>query len=224
MSGISAMTFDLDNTLIDRNKAADVMFFIIVKECYSNIATDEMLQSFRKYDNNGYSNKVTVLNSLFNDYPPDYRMPDSDIYAFWDSRFSECFSVDTKMHALLEKISHCTKTAIITNGRTEMQKAKIEKTRLNKIFDVIIISDEVGIKKPYPQIFNLALQRLNVKPNESIYVGDSLKNDVGGCQSVGMKGVWFNPKKHRNDTGIEPYMEICNFAELLPLVGLNSCE
>ena len=218
MSNFNAILFDLDNTLIDRNKAADEMFLIIAKECYSNVATEEMLQSFRKYDNNGYSNKIAALNSLFDDYPPDYRIPASDMYAFWDSKFVECFFVDSETHAFLEKIADNTKTAIITNGRTQMQKAKIQKTGLDKIFDVIIISDEVGIKKPAPQIFNLALQRLDVRPQESIYVGDSLKNDVGGCQSVGMKGVWFNPKKHKNDTGIEPFMEIYSFMELLPFL------
>jgi putative hydrolase of the HAD superfamily len=105
-----------------------------------------------------------------------------------------------------------------------MQKAKIEKTKLSKIFDMVIISDEVGIKKPDPQIFYLALQRLNVNPDESLYVGDNLKNDVGGCQSIGMKGVWFNPRKNKNDTSIVPFMEICNFAEILPLIEMNSGE
>lgn len=221
MNSIKAVIFDLDDTLIDRSKAADVMFLIIVKECYSNVATDEMLQSFRKYDNNGYSNKTIVLNSLFDEYPPDCRIPTSDVYSFWNAKFPECFSVDLETHALLEKIAQNTKTAIITNGGTQMQKAKIEKTRLDKIFDVIIISDEVGIKKPDPQIFNLALQRLNVSTSESLYVGDNLKNDIEGCQNIGMKGVWYNPKKHKNDTDIMPFMEICNFTELFSLIGIE---
>jgi putative hydrolase of the HAD superfamily len=90
MNNFKAILFDLDDTLIDRGKAADAMFLVIAKECYSNVAADEMLQSFRKYDNNGYSNKITVMNSLYDDFPPDYRIPDFDIYTFWNEKFPNC--------------------------------------------------------------------------------------------------------------------------------------
>ncbi|MCL2371901.1 MAG: HAD family hydrolase [Defluviitaleaceae bacterium] len=214
-----AVMFDLDDTLLDRSKAADAMFSIIARECYSNKATDEMLQSFRKYDNNGYSSKVTALNRLFDDFRPDYRIPSTEIYAFWGAHFSDCFLMDETALATIKIIVSSVKTAIITNGSSQMQRAKIEKTGLDKIFDVILISDDVGAKKPDLRIFEMAIQKLGIQPKEALFVGDNLANDVGGSQKAGMNGVWFNPNRLRNDTDVVPFKEIACFSEILPLVS-----
>jgi putative hydrolase of the HAD superfamily len=195
------------------------MFRVIARECYSGAATEEMRQTFLRLDNRGYANKVDVLTALFDEFPPKFRIPPEEIYPFWKARFPECFSPNAEILALAEKISRRVKTAIITNGLTEVQKAKIRKTGLDKIFDTVIISEEMGVKKPDTQIFNIALERIGVRADESMFVGDHLHNDVGGSQSAGMKGIWFNPEGRVNDTDITPFLEIGNLAEILPLLG-----
>jgi len=50
-------------------------------------------------------------------------------------------------------------------------------------------SSEVGVRKPHPKIFQLALEKLKVDPSGAVFVGDRLKEDVGGAQNVGMKGI-----------------------------------
>lgn len=107
------------------------------------------------------------------------------------------------------------KVAIITNGSTQRQKAKIINTNLNSCFDKIIISEEVGFSKPDKRIFELALIELNVQPEDTLFVGDDLEKDIGGCQNANMKGVWFNPNMNKNDTEIKPYAEINSFDKLL---------
>jgi len=62
MSGYKAILFDLDDTLINRDEAVDIMFFLIIKKCYSDMPSNEMLADFKIYDNKGYSNKVNLLN------------------------------------------------------------------------------------------------------------------------------------------------------------------
>jgi len=56
--------------------------------------------------------------------------------------------------------------------------------------DVIIDSDEVGLRKPDPEIFKLALSRLNVQPAEAVFVGDSFNRDIKPAKSIGMKTIW----------------------------------
>jgi len=214
-----AVLFDLDGTLLDRSRAADSMFLAVVGECYSGVSTEGMLHSFRKYDNNGYSNKVEVLNSLFDEYPPDYRIPSPEIYDFWNARFIDFFSLEEGVLDTIRLIVSGVKTAIITNGYTKTQNAKIAKAGLDKIFDTVIISEEAGVKKPDPQIFNLALQKLGVSPQEALYVGDNLVNDVDGCQKAGMYGVWYNPEKLKNETDIVPFKEITDFSQILQMIG-----
>lgn len=107
------------------------------------------------------------------------------------------------------------KVAIITNGTTQRQRAKISNTNLNSCFDKIIISEEVGFSKPDERIFELALNELKVRPEDVLFVGDDLQKDIAGCQNVNIKGIWFNPLMIKNSTDIKPYDEINSLDQLL---------
>ncbi|MDL4840242.1 HAD family hydrolase [Aquibacillus rhizosphaerae] len=220
MSGYKAMLFDLDDTLLSRDKAVDEMFLVILAKCYedgNHSAKNEMLQRFKEYDKRsyGYSDKTKVFESFFNEFPPKYRLPRNSIQDFWNNHFPHCFSINQHTLHIVNTIKKHVKVAIITNGSTQRQKAKIMKTNLNSYFDIIIISEEVGYKKPDKRIFELALNKLNVQPEDALFVGDDLEIDIGGCQNANIKGVWFNPHKIKNDTGIKPYREINSFGSLL---------
>lgn len=54
----------------------------------------------------------------------------------------------------------------------------------------IVISDEIGIRKPRPEIFEAVAERLGLAPREIVHVGDSLEADVAGARAVGMQTVW----------------------------------
>lgn len=227
MGKYEAVLFDLDDTLLDRDKAVDVMFSIILERCYKNIEEvqeDNMLQklkmlfSFKQYDNRGYSNKTRVLNDFFDEYPPTFRIPNSEIIDFWNTNFPNCFSLDSSIKDVIKKVRSHVKTAIVTNGGTQVQKAKIMKTNLDLFFEVIIVSDEVGIAKPDPGIFELALNRLDVSPESTLFVGDNLEKDIGGCQSAKIKGIWYNPNNRKNCTTVKPFAEINNLQEILTYI------
>lgn len=70
--------------------------------------------------------------------------------------------------------------------------------QIEKYFDVILVSEWEGIKKPDPRIFNKALNILNVQANEAIFVGDHPENDVLAAKKVGMKGIWKKDLHWRN--------------------------
>ena len=56
-------------------------------------------------------------------------------------------------------------------------------------FDVMVFSDEVGIRKPDQRIFHFAARKLKVKPSETVHIGDNLKSDVWGAQSAGFRAI-----------------------------------
>lgn len=60
---------------------------------------------------------------------------------------------------------------------------------LSDFFDVRVYSSDVGVAKPHPKIFRVALDRLGVPAESAVYVGDRLVPDVGGPQAIGMKAV-----------------------------------
>ncbi len=81
---------------------------------------------------------------------------------------------------------------IISNGNTDQQKLKLHRLGLESRFEVVVISEEVGVAKPKPQIFLEACRRALLKPQDCVYVGDNLEVDVLGSQSVGMRAIWLN--------------------------------
>ncbi|MCK4384645.1 MAG: HAD family hydrolase [candidate division Zixibacteria bacterium] len=66
---------------------------------------------------------------------------------------------------------------------------ELKRFRLYSYLDAHFFSSQVGVRKPHPKIFQLALEKLQVDPSEAVFVGDRLKEDVGGAQNVGMKGI-----------------------------------
>ncbi|WP_167264300.1 HAD-IA family hydrolase [Alkalibacillus almallahensis] len=216
------MLFDLDDTLISREVAVNHIFSMILDKCYKDVkhsVKNDMLQTFKEYDKRKYglSDKVQVVESFFDEFPPQYRIMSSNIQDFWDTNFPRCFSVDQNTVDIVNTLKMQYKVAIITNGTVKRQKAKLIKTNLYNYFDTVLISDEVGFRKPDKRIFDLALNRLNVRPDETLFVGDDLEKDIAGCQNANMKGIWFNPHTNKNDTEITPFAEVNSFDRLLSL-------
>ncbi|MED1012819.1 HAD family hydrolase [Bacillus mycoides] len=219
------MLFDLDDTLLDRDKAVDKLFSIILEEFYGDVeqhaVKNEMLQKFKGYDKKsyGHSDKVKVLESFFDEFPPKYILPRNCIQDFWNNNFPKCFSINQKTINIINTIKSHIKVGIITNGSTQRQKEKIINTNLNRYFDTIIISEEAGFSKPDKLIFELALNKLNVQSEDVLFVGDDLEKDIAGCQNANIKGIWFNPNMIKNNTDTKPYAEITSFDNLLSYCG-----
>lgn len=89
---------------------------------------------------------------------------------------------------------HNVKLGIITNGPTEHQWNKVKQLGVLEWIDesCVFVSQEVGVSKPSPQIFELAEQRLNLEKTTTYYVGDSYDNDVVGSKQAGWQCIWLN--------------------------------
>ena len=96
-------------------------------------------------------------------------------------------------------------TMIITDGKPIKQYEKILRLKLADLVDHIIISDEVGVKKPNPLLLKIGLERANVKPEETIYIGDRLDRDVQPANELGIHSVLIHRggKHDPNITGIK---------------------
>jgi putative hydrolase of the HAD superfamily len=89
------------------------------------------------------------------------------------------------------------------------------------LFDTIVVSDEIGWRKPRPEIFVEALDRVGVKPQEALFVGDRADIDVVGAQRLGMPVAWVNRDASPLPDGISPPdYEIRDLGELAPILGV----
>lgn len=89
------------------------------------------------------------------------------------------------------KIAEKFSVGIITNGFAETQKLKIDQFRLRDTAKQIVISEELGVMKPHPQIFRHAEKLAETEPADILYVGDSLTSDVIGGTDAGWSVAWY---------------------------------
>lgn len=92
----------------------------------------------------------------------------------------------------------------------------LDKFEIKKYFKDVIVSAAVGERKPFAEIFNIALNRLNIKPEEAFFVGDYYPYDIVGAKDVGMKTFWLNQeqkdeKREHADFVISEINEILNY-------------
>ena len=101
------------------------------------------------------------------------------------------------LNELLERLKHNYKLGLITDGRPEGQKAKIKALGLDKYFDEIIITDELGgidFRKPNPRAFQILAERFREEYNRMCYIGDNIHKDFIAPEMLGMEWIWFrNP-------------------------------
>jgi putative hydrolase of the HAD superfamily len=100
---------------------------------------------------------------------------------------------------------------IITNGFSEVQFVKLDNCGLSPYFTQIVTSEEVGQKKPHPDVFEYALQKADAPRNRSLMIGDDIHVDVKGALDIGMDQVYYNPLQ--KETGPATY-EISDLLEL----------
>ncbi|MBQ4063162.1 MAG: YjjG family noncanonical pyrimidine nucleotidase [Bacteroidaceae bacterium] len=83
---------------------------------------------------------------------------------------------------------------ILSNGFKELQEHKMQTAGLRKYFKKIVLSDDIGINKPNPELFIHALQVANSTTEESIMIGDMFDTDITGAAGVGMDQIFYNRK------------------------------
>lgn len=108
--------------------------------------------------------------------------------------------------ALLERLAEAGATmAMITNGLSEVQRARIERLDLGGYFDAIVISAEVGAAKPGRQIFDLTFEALgHPDPTGALMVGDNLPSDIKGGVDYGIATCWYNPHGRASTDDLAP--------------------
>lgn len=111
--------------------------------------------------------------------------------------------------------AHGTKLGIITNGYAALQQPRLDANRLSGCFDLVEVSETVGIPKPDARLFAHALKQMgNPDPRRVLMVGDSLLSDITGGNRAGMDTCWFNPHAAPNTGSIIPTYEIRRLNEV----------
>lgn len=107
--------------------------------------------------------------------------------------------------SLLNAIRGNAKIGIITNGFSALQQVRLERTGLRDYFDLLVISEEVGVAKPNKKIFDYALEQAgNPDRSRVLMVGDTAESDILGGINAGLATCWLNAHHREQPEGIAP--------------------
>ncbi len=220
---INHIFFDLDHTLWDFETNSDIAFRTIFNKNNVHVNIDKFLNYYRNinqkywklyreervskealrfgrlkdtFDKINFKIKDEVINNLAVDYIEV--LPDSNL--LFDGAH------DILAHLLPNYELH-----IITNGFNEVQSKKMEKSDLTKYFKTIITSEDVGVKKPNPIIFEYALEQAKATSRESVMIGDNWEADIMGAKNAGFDVIYCN---FNNESVSESIKSVSNLIEI----------
>ncbi len=117
---------------------------------------------------------------------------------------------------LIPRLSRTHQLALITNGLSDVQWPRLAASPIGDYFTAVTISDEIGIAKPDPGIFDAAFAAMGQPAkNDVLIIGDSLTSDIRGGVNYGIDTCWYNPAGKPNPNGLTPTYEIRQLHEML---------
>lgn len=217
-----AIFFDLNHTLIDQNQSIRSCFLEVLNEFTGRWDTgaeqwdpEEVASQYEKKWSKARQTRkksklslskiqYSCLRAALKPYP--FVVNDEFLQSFF-KRFKQQKGNHIKLYPdtikTLTKLRENYNLGIISN------KAHVDLKRigLSDLFTNahMITSQKSGYRKPHPAVYKFALKTLNVKPSESVMVGNSWKNDIYGATQSGMDAVWIQhaSKKKSPNAGLE---------------------
>jgi putative hydrolase of the HAD superfamily len=200
--------FDLDRTLWDFDAAAEVAFERIYDkydlkslgipsahdfhEVYHPL--NERLWELYREDKitKADLNRTRFLKPLEHYGIHDIELADhlSEDYVYWSPRIVRLVPGTMELLDYLKPKYHL---HLITNGFQEVQHTKLSGSGLEPYFETLTVSEEVGVKKPNPEIFFYALRKAQATAEESLVIGDEMAVDIDGARAAGIDQAFFNP-------------------------------
>ena len=199
--------FDLDRTLWDFDAAAEVAFECIYEKYNLKSlgipSAHEFHEVYHPLNEQLWvlyrADKITKdeLNRTRFVLPLEhYGIHDTDLadhlsedYVYWSPRIVRLVPGTMELLDYLKPKYHL---HLITNGFQEVQHIKLSGSGLEPYFETLTVSEEVGVKKPNPEIFHYALRKAHAAAEESLMIGDEMVVDIDGARIAGMDTLLFN--------------------------------
>jgi len=202
---IDLITFDAGGTLFDMVPTRDEVFVDILTKRFSNLndnlVASALRRADREFDNEFAAQDGKNEDAFWRRYDGfvfrDLGVTDESgtIHKDLDAAFTEMIPKveswkafpETKM--ALERIrARDFKLGVISNA-TDLTKRVLDNLDLTQYFDFVLVSEEVGCRKPNPEIFRLAARKGRTSPNRALHIGDKLAVDVIGASRAGMNAI-----------------------------------
>jgi HAD superfamily hydrolase (TIGR01509 family) len=235
-SELTAILFDVDDTLFDRRRAQKIILKRMVSrlpEVFAGLERGRILDAFLESDkeasrmldetpslSNARTARWTAFLSMIG---LDARWSEK-INAFYMGLYPSIVPPVPGAKRVVRLLASRYRLGVVSNGFRDIQYRKLERLGVLECFACVVLSDEMGIRKPDPAIFRKALEELREEPARCMYVGDSYEYDVLGAQAAGLRGCWLNRDRRSSSASalpqgaVKPCHEIRRLRELLAIV------
>lgn len=196
---IRAVFFDMDDTLYDTSGFAAIARRAAVKSMVHNglKCTEEegygKLMEIVKEKGSNYDKHFNILVEKING-KPDPLIVVNGIITYHNTKFAMLKLEPETFSILLYLKSKGYKVGLITNGKELKQWEKLVRLGMYPFFDDVVTSESVGIEKPDPKIFKIAMERLGVTSGTSLMVGNNFDADILGACNAGMQSMLINSR------------------------------
>lgn len=219
-----AILFDLDDTITVRHAALERFAARFSQDFASHLPPLEvpsLVAAIESVDAHGYRPRPEFV-ALLGRVLPWARTPNEGaLLAYWQSVFPQCCTARAGTRQVLDWLqARGISLGLITNGGEAVQQAKVNALGIRSAFATIIISTAVGVEKPDPRIFQLALASIDVAPEQAWYIGDHPHNDVWGAVQVGMTSLWLPGPLAWPAGEAPPDRQIAELTDVIDLVRL----
>ena len=196
------LIFDLDNTVFDYDKAENFALDKTlrhfgcpvtagIKESYRTI-NEETWQRFER----GEITSVRLRTERFEKFGAyhGFVWEAEEVSSIYLENLGLGGFIFEGVESLLFELSKDFRLAALTNGISDVQRARLANSPFKNLFKPLIISDEVGIAKPDRKIFDILLEQAGINNRNSVLMtGDGLSSDIAGAIAAGIPNCWYNP-------------------------------
>ncbi|MFC6253549.1 HAD family hydrolase [Secundilactobacillus hailunensis] len=200
---LKAIVFDLDDTLYDQQRPFQQALLSVWNDpAVSGHVLTDLFKVFKHMNDRVANLETLTMNRVFdrlNDVLSQHELPtlaNSVWLAFCDHYHAEAQKITlfSDIQAQLPLLKDHYELGVITNGESATQSEKVAHLDLQRWIkkENVVISDEVGLRKPDPRIFTHFNRLMNLQANEVVYIGDNFKRDMVGAKKAGWHAFWFN--------------------------------
>jgi putative hydrolase of the HAD superfamily len=224
---IKAVFFDVDNTLYDFERVRNYGLSIALQHLYERLPNTrgrltlqhliQLREQVAEETEGSRLDLIEIRTESFRralatcGYGDDLAPALTRIYTA--HRFSAARPFDGA-RAALRALQGRYALGVISNANTPLECLGLE-----DYFEHRLYAEEVGLVKPDPRIFEMAMNRVPCRAEEFLFVGDSVEFDVMGAMNAGARSAWFNPQGTPYPDGLaRPDFEITDLSELVGIV------
>ena len=221
---VDGLVFDLDNTLLDR----EATFLGVAESFYEEhlraatlVERDEAVAMMVRWDGDGYNDREGMLKRWLSEWP-DLGFDMGSLKKWYRSEMEQQVKPDVEVNGFLAQLNERQAPwGIVTNG-SPSQHGKCRQAGLDELAPFIIVSEEVGYRKPDPRIFRDALEATGLAvPEQVMFVGDNPMADIDGAKRFGMKAAWVRRGRQYPDDLQPPDHVIDSVMEVRDIVGMG---